>query len=79
MTTRENKIKPVVQCNLFCLSLDYILYFVSFTVASLSTDPKDSDHGIIIGVTVGVLAVVGVGIFLVVMKSKLKSSIGAAS
>jgi hypothetical protein len=72
-----------------CLSLDYFLHFVSFTVASSSntssTDPKDSDAGIIAGVTVGVLIVVGgVGVVViigvVVKKGRSeKRSIGAGN
>ena len=42
-----------------CLSLDYFLHFVSFTVASSSntssTDPKDSQYGTIVGFIVGVV------------------------
>ena len=72
-----------------CLSLDYFLHFVSFTVASSSntssTDPKDSDAAIIAGVTVGVLIVVGgvggvVIIGVVVKKGRSKTgSIGAGN
>ena len=58
-----------------CLSLDYFLHFVSFTVASSSntssTDPNDSDAGtlwIIVGVTVGVLVVVVVVVVVIVRK-----------
>jgi len=44
----------------------YILYFICFTVASLSntssTDPKNSDAGIIAGIKAGVI----VGAFVVV-------------
>jgi len=79
------KLNPILQCNILCFSLDNILHFVSFTGASSSntssTDPKDSDAGIIAGVTVGVFVVVGGGvIFLVfVKKGMTKSSIGAAN
>ena len=58
-----------------CLSLDYFLHFVSFTVASSSntssTDPKSSDTGNIAGgagrrgvvvVVVVVVVIVGVGL-----------------
>ena len=76
---------PIVQCNL--ITLDYILYFVSFTVASSSntssTDPKDSQAGIIAGILIGVIVlvvVVGVVIFVfLVKKGIIKSSIGAAN
>ena len=66
-----------------CLSLDYFLHFVSFTVAlssnTSSTDPKDSDAGIIAGVTVGVLVVVGGGVVIIgviVKKGRSKKRAG---
>ena len=76
---------PIVQCNILCFSLDYILHFVSFTGASSSntssTEPKDSQAGIIAGVIVVVLVVPGGGVILlvVVKKGMLKNSIGAAN
>ena len=55
-----------------CLSLDYFLHFVSFTVASSSntssTDPKDSHADTIGGVTGGVLVVVVVVGVVIVRK-----------
>ena len=77
---------PIVECNISCLSLDYILHFVSFTVASSSntssTDPNDSQAGTIVGVIVGLFGLFGVaggGLYLIwyrcFKKGKSKGSI----